>query len=705
MVAGYGTVPRGRIAEGPEPEHIDVEYFTENYLSLYSVTPRLGRGFSREDMDPGAPLVALLGYGYWQRRFGGQEDVIGKTIRLDTDVATIVGVLPAWFGASTPVVTPMRIPVKDISRRGTGRDSIDARLRSGITIAQARERLTAKMSGLPLPRARIREVRAAVTSTIDSVTDRYRTTVNVLAGAVALILLIAAVNVSGLLLARGTARQSEFAIRAALGAERTRLIRQLLTESAVLAIPATAIGVFLAWMSLDAIVANLPLTAPDNSPIRINLTVLALTCAVLVPTTLLFGLAPAIRLSGDRIGAVLARGSRQVGASLSRRGSQLLIAAEVALAVVLVAGAGLMIRSLMRIAAVDLGFSTDRILTMQVLALDRDPAAHKVYYTELVRRLRTMPGIASAGLVNNFALRGGTSYTGVVVDGKRIGTTVFEVLPGYFETIGATLQEGRLMTDADISSGYRGVVLNEHAARLFFGNGSALGRQLTLMGPNELPWTVIGVIGDLRHRGPLIQRRLDQTLQVFFPLDPGANDLNRAMTIVTRQSGDWAGAAERLRETASSIGPRVIVEEIRSADELFATTIATPRRRAVLLGLLGALGLTLALVGVFGMTAYAVTRRTSEIGVRIAFGARPDQVVRTILRDAALPIAIGTLIGVAGATLATRVIESFLFETAPGDPITLTIVALTLAVTGCLAALVPALRAARVDPALSLRAE
>ncbi len=467
-VAGWSGAFRGRIVDHPEPVRMPVVLFTEDYLPIHGVTPIVGRGFAREDCDPGAPLVALLGYGYWQSQYGGRDNVIGELVRLDGEVATIVGVLPAWFNASTPLSMPLRIAPAEFARRGTGRVSVIARLRPDVSLAQARERLSSRMSPAPRPDGSIPDVRAVgvtIHSELDAATTRVRTTVIVLASAVGLILLLACVNVAGLLLARGEARQSELAVRASLGAGRLRLMRQLLTESVVLALPGAAIGLLLAWLTLDAIVANLPLRPPDNSPVELNVTVLALTAALLVPTTLLFGLAPAVRLSRVRFGPVLARGGRQPGSSLSRRGGQLLMAAEIALAVVLVAGAGLMIRSFARITAVDLGFNPDGLVTMEVLPLERTPAERKEYYRALLQQLRTVPGISSAGLVDNFALGDGTSFSSVVVSGQSMRATVFEVLPGYFETIGARLRAGRLPTDADDLSGSRGVVINESAAR------------------------------------------------------------------------------------------------------------------------------------------------------------------------------------------------------------------------------------------------
>ena len=674
---------------------------------MHGVTPLLGRDFTREDTEPGAPAVALLGYGYWQSRYAGRRDVIGETIRLNDGVATIVGVLPASFGADTPVSRPLRVPPDEVTRRGTGRVTVYARLRPGITVNQAAAELSARMAGQPLPDGSAQPARAVVSSRLESTVGRYRTTVAILAGAVGLILLLACVNVAGLLLARGAARQSELALRASLGAGRPRLIRQLLTEGLVLAMAGGGAGVLLAWLSLDAIVANIPMSLPSDTAVTLNLRVLAATVALLVPTVLLFGLAPALSLSRVRIGPALARGERQPGSSLTRRGGQALIATEVALAVVLVAAAGLMLRSFARLQAVDLGFNPDGLVTMEVLPLDRDPAAHKAYYSALVERVRTVPGVASAGLVDYFPLGDGTSFTGFRGGGggERVPVSVFGALPGYFETIDAALRAGRFPTDADLASGLRGAVINESGARQLFPDGPALGREIsTSFGDDPEPWTVLGVIGDLRHGGPL-GRRSENYSQVFLPLEPTEFDLNHAMMVVLRPRGRAPDLGNRLREAARSIGPRVLVERVRTGNDWFGDRVVTPRRRTVLLSLLGGLGLVLALVGVFGMTAYAVERRTAEIGVRMALGARPGRVVATMVRDSAAPIVVGTLVGLGGAALATRVIESFLFETTPTDAATFAAVALALVAAGCFAALVPATRAARVDPVATLRAE
>ena len=373
---------------------------------------------------------------------------------------------------------------------------------------------------------------------------------------------------------------------------------------------------------------------------------------------------------------------------------------------VLVTAAGLMLRSFARLSAVDLGFNPDGLVTMEVLPLDRDPAAHEVYYTALVERLRTTPGVASVGLVDYFPLGDGTAFTGFRGSGdERVFASVFGTLPGYFETIEVALRAGRVPTDADHASGLRGAVINEAAAQALFPDGPAVGRLVSsAAADSEESWTVLGVIADLRHGGPLDDRS-ENFPQIFLPLEPTEFDLNQAKMIVLRPAGSVPDLGNRLREAAHAVGPRVLVERVRSANDWFGDRVVTPRRRTVLLSLLGGLGLVLALVGVLGMTAYSVERRTAEIGVRMAFGARPGQVVTTLVRNAMVPIAAGILLGLGGAALATRVIESFLFETAPTDAATFTAVALALVAVGGLAALVPAMRAARVDPVATLRAE
>jgi predicted permease len=363
VVAGEGSAFGGRITDEGEPERIDVSEVTEDFLSLYGITPLVGRGFDREDMEFGAEPVAMLGYRYWRNRYGGSPDVIGETISLDDGAMTIVGVLPDGFRADTPVFRPLRIAPETIGRRGTGRLSVYARLRPGVTLDQAAAVLSREMA----IEGDVRAARAVVWSLYDRTTERYSTTVSMLIGAGGLILLIACVNVAGLLLARGLARGPELATRSSLGAGRWRLVRQMLTESTVLSVLGAAAGIVLAWLALDTLVANLPMSVPGDAPVRVDLRVLAATIALLIPTTLLFGLMPSLKLSRTNLATEMARGYRPAAAApMSRRSNQFLIGAEMALAVVLLIGAGLMIRTYSRVTGTDLGFDPDGLMTPEL---------------------------------------------------------------------------------------------------------------------------------------------------------------------------------------------------------------------------------------------------------------------------------------------------------------------------------------------------
>ncbi len=700
-IATWHNVIFGRIVDGDEPERITAGEMSLDYLKVFATAPMLGRGFTADDMVPGAPPVILLGYRYWQSHLGGDPQVVGRSLRFDDGPATIIGVLPARLEHGIPVWRPVQIPDPDM--RGTGRET-DARLLSGITADEAGQRLTAMTPALAGRDGQPLKLIVRVTSMLDEARAEYRTTVNILTGAVGLILLIACVNVAGLLLARGATRQAELAVRASIGAGRGRLIRQLLTESVVLSVAGGTVGLLVAWLTLDALVANIPLALSADAPAELNLRVMAATIGLTVLTGLIFGLAPAFRLSRVRFSTALARGGRRHGSALTKRGGQTLIGAEVALAVVLVAGAGLMIRSFARIAAVDLGFNPDAFHTMKVTPLSQDPSTHTQYYLALLRTLRQVPGISAAGAIDNVPLGGSGTFTTFVVDGKSSPSKVDQILPGYFDAIGQPLLQGAPPTDADYASGRNLMTVTDGIARKWFPDGHVIGRQVIYkVGQDEQTWEVGAVVANIRGNGPT--RDTDAGVYTLFRPTAASVKRSRGLVVVVRTNGGAGQIADTLRRAAAAVGPRVLVEQVQSGGDLFSQEVLRPRQRTVLLSLLGGLGLVLALVGVFGMTAYAVARRTQEIGVRIAFGARTNQVVGTMVRDSAWPIAIGTLVGLAGAAVATKLIASFLFQTAPTDPGTFTGVAVTLILAGCLAAWIPARRAARVDPVTALRVD
>ena len=682
-LATYRGTPRPEVLDGSEPARVVATEISEDYLGLFGVTPALGRGLVAEDMHVGAPAVALLGYGFWQRRFGKDPHIVGQTLRLDNVATTVVGVLPPSFYPESQVWRPFRTPPEFAALRGSGATTY-GRLRPGISFEEAKQRLAA-----------LRPLRAnggiELLSLYDETTSHYWQTTSILALAVGCILLIACINAASLLQARGAARRPELGIRSSLGAVRTRLIRQLLAESVLLSVAGGLAGILLAWLALDTIVANIPLSMPENSLPTINLAVLGFAAALSLVTGILFGLAPALTLSRVQLAGVLSQAAQRHGSALSRRGGQTLIAAEVAVAIVLLAGAGLMIKSFSRMVAVDVGFDPDAVITMEVVPVTTDPSTIERYYVALAESLRQVPGVQAAGGVDQLPLGGIATKSVARVDGEAFPVDLRRFVPGYFEALGVPLADGRLPVAAELGGPLPAAVVNEQAARRLFPSGFALGRQIVVA---KTTYQVVGVVGNVRHGGPLEAGESE----VYLP-HKGA----RPLIMVVRASGDDPATHAHLREAAQGLGTRVVLERIRRGSDWFGDRVLTPRRRTVLLGLLGGLGLVLTLVGVFGITAYAVGRRTQEIGVRMALGARPVEVVRAILADALLPVAAGVVIGLGAASLATRVIDSFLFETPPRDAWTFAAVALTMIVCAGVAAWVPARRAASVDPVAALR--
>jgi putative ABC transport system permease protein len=690
LIVDTGTAQRLTVAEA-----------SEGFLETYGIQPILGRGIQADDTRDGAPRVALLGHAYWQREFGSDPDVVGRSLRVQNQPVTIVGVLPAGFYRETAVWQARQFSAARLDRRGSGTPVI-ARLRPGVTLAQARTAFDAVTVPSTINRPAPAPVRVVIESMYDDETSQFGATIRTLSLAVGLILIIACVNVAGLLLARGATRDVELAIRAAIGAGRGRLVRQLLTESVLLALAGALAGVLIAYASLDALVALVPLTLPANSPVRINATVLTFALGLTVMTALLFGLVPALKLSRapSVISTVLTLGGRS-GAPLSRRAGQWLIGVEVALALVLMAGAGLILRSFAKLVSVDLGFSTANVLTLEVEPLDQAAPVRRDYYASITDALRRLPEVVSAGVIDQLALGGGGSFafpeadTGVTVAGpQRI------VLPGYLEAIGVRAIAGRLLEDADRAAG-EAVVVNATLSQQYFG-GDAVGHTLLMGDKNPRLLRIVGIVPDLRHGGP--QGRVQPEAYILpDPLDAAASSMRLAIVMRLREGASLS--IDRLKETAESVGPRVLVGRVRPAAALVSEQVARPRHRMLLLTMLGVFGLLLTLVGIFSMTAYAVARRTREVGVRVAFGARPAQVVRVMIRDVVWPVVLGIVAGLAGTYYATRLITSFLFQTAPHDAATLAAVVVLLGAAACVAAWLPARRAASIDPVAALRAE
>jgi predicted permease len=695
-VSGFSQL----IVDTGQPQRLVVGEASDDFLETYGINPIFGRGFHADDMQEGAPAVALLGHAYWQSQFGGDRNVLGREMRIQNRPVTIVGVLPAGFYRETAVWQPRQGPAVMLDRRGSGTPAI-ARLRPGVSLAQARAALDAVTPPASLSGPNGGPARVVIESMYHDETRDFGATIQILALAVGVIVIIACVNVAGLMLARGATRDVEFAIRSAIGAGRGRLVRQLLTESVLLAFAGAAIGVLLAYLSLDSLVALIPLSLPKNSPVAINATVLSLTLGLTVMTALLCGLVPALKLSRapGRISTMLAVGGRS-GAPLTKRAGQWLIGIEIALALVLMSGAGLVLRSFARLLSVDVGFNAEHVLTLEVEPLERVASLRHSYYPALADALRQMPEVVSAGAIDQNALVGGNTFWGVKTDtGAMFDGPQRTVLPGYFDALDVRLLAGRLLEDADRSAG-EAAVINTVASEQYFA-GNALGHTLRFAGRTPRQLRIVGVVPNIRHGDP--QRRPRPELYML----PNPNDANSliTLTMVMRLREGRSVSSDRLKQAAESLGPRVLVGRSRSAAAVLGAQVERPKNRTVLLTLLGGFGLLLTLVGVFSMTAYAVARRTREIGVRVAFGARPGQVVGVMIRDIVWPVTGGLIVGLAGAYYATRVISSFLFQTTPHDPGTLAVVVVLLGAAACLAAWVPARRAASVDPVTALRAE
>jgi putative ABC transport system permease protein len=700
-VSMWRSIFGSRVADGPEPERVRGMEIDQEYLGLFGVVPIRGRAIQEHDTRPGAAPVAMIGYGYWQRRFGGRDDVVGERIKLDNESVEVIGVLPRSFYRNTPLFVPLKTRPESVARRGTG-GAIYGRLKSEVTIERAERELTEILSRVENTSERVPGSIARLQTLLARETSTYWTTANILLGAVGLILLIACVNVGGLLLARGTTRLHELAIRASIGAGRIRIVRQLLTESLLLALIGGTLGIGVAWLTLDSLVANIPLPVTSNAPATLNWSVLGFSLALSLVTGILFGLAPAIRLSRARVSGALARGGQRSGAALSTRGGQWLIGIEIALALVLMTGAGLMIRSFGRLVSTDLGFEPESIMTVQAMPVDLQAPVYSQYYADLLDRIRQMPDVEATGAINHLPLMGSFAFTSVTVGETKKGVTLRQVLPGYFEAMGLQPHAGRFMEQSDLVGGRSVAVIGQRAARFIFGDDPAVGRTVMWDGA---PTEVVGVVPDLKVEGaqaPPVMRDMNEVFVLYRPKPTQRPD---PLVVVVRPRSDARGLSERLRQAAISVGPRTIVERVRSGSDWLDDTVVTPRRRTILLSLLGGLGLVLALVGVFGMTAYAVARRTREIGVRMAFGATAGNVVREMVRSAAWPIAAGLTVGFVGAWFATELISTFLFETATTDAPTFAGAVVTLALAALIAVWIPARRAARVDPVTSLRSE
>ncbi len=712
------------------PERLQAGFVTADAFPLVGVAPARGRAFSAEEDLPGKPQVVLLSDGLWRRRFAADPEIIGRTLILDDVPTTVLGVMPPGFqlpshyaGPGMELWTLMQLdPGVDRTERGWHWLTVMGRLRPGVDLESADREMAALMAGMlqRYPDEYDADFTGSASPAAEVLVGDIRPVILVLMGAVGLLLLIACANVASLFLARGEARQREIAVRAALGARAGRLMRQLLTESAVLAVAGGLLGSILAMWGVRALVAAAPPTLPRLNAIGMDGWVLAFTAAVTLTTGLLFGLAPALHAARPDLSGALTEGGRGGSAGLRRqRLRRGLVVSQIALALVLVAAAGLLIQSFARMRGVDPGFVPEHLLTARVeLSPVRYESNEKIraFFQRLVPRLDALPGVRSAAVVKalpmmqlelgdwSFVKEGEHSLPPKPSEWKLAYWQ--SMSPEYFETMRIPLLQGRGLEATDRIGSLGVAVINRTLARQVWPNGDALGERILMGGgATDSIWrTVVGIVGDVRHRGLDAEPRPEIYLpHAQFPAGTGTP--LRTLRIVMRSDGDPVQLTGALRAAVAELDSDLPVTEVQTMEEALGAWAAERRLTMMLVAGFALLALALGAVGVYGVMAHLVVQRTREIGIRIALGALPGEILRLVLSQGAWLAGIGIAAGLAGALAATRLLSSLLFGVEPTDPATFAATATALAVVAALASLLPALRAVRTDPVDALRSE
>jgi putative ABC transport system permease protein len=709
-----------------EPVRIGVGFVTANLFDVLGARPMLGRVMTAEEDVPNGPQVALLGYPIWQSRYGGDRNVIGKTLLINDVPVQVIGVMPEGFRLPTDFNDEAAEPTQlwrpqqwDLSQlsRNHGYYAV-ATLAPGQSAASATEELRAITKRLTEQGAYPVQMQfsAFAVPIEDEIRGGIKPAMYLLMGAVGFLLLIACANVANLLLVRGDARLREMAVRTAIGAAPDRLVRQLLTESIVLALTGAVLGLALASIGLRVLMAVDPTSLPPLAPVRLDWTVVSFTLVLGVITTIVFGLAPALRTLRVNLVESLREGGQATVGGHRQRLRSVLVVVEVTLAVVLVIGAALMVKSLSALGRIDLGFKTDHMLTMRVSVPNaRYDTPEKVidFYRRLNEKVRALPGVQSAGFVRVLPLATTIGDYGLDVEG-------FEESPGSnakgdwqiatdgaFEAMGAHLLRGRWFSPTDTERSQGVAVINETMARTYWKNPEeAVGGRIKVGGGMDRPWiTVVGMVADERHNGVtgVVKEKFYVPHSQWHIATSGS--IIRGGFLVVRTTGDPMSIAGSVRSQIRALDPNIPVANIRPMTEVVATSLATPRLTGFLMGTFAAIALTLAAVGIYGVLSYLVARRTHEIGIRLAVGADRSQVLMLVLKQGLTLAGGGILVGMIAAFVLTRLMQSLLYEVTPGDPVTFVVVGAALVVVALLASALPAYRATRVSPLVALRTE
>ena len=709
------------LIEGEVPERIETAVVSPSVFEILGMVPAFGRSLTPDEDQPDKDHVAVLSTGLWQRRFGRDSNILGKKLSLDSGLFTIVGVAPLGFripGSESELWIPYTPDPKDFlpSNRGVHTLKVLARLRPGVS----RERAQSEMRNIARRLAQEHPDSNAGLS-VDLVPLReqligdIRPTLWILMAAVAAVLLIACVNVAHLLLARASAREKEIAIRTALGANPGRLVRQLLTESVLLALIAGFFGLLLAYWGAWILAKLAPPGLPQAEEIPMDWRVLAFTMGVSVTTGLAFGLAPAVASARSNLNLVLRSGGRGgTGGRTRTRMRDVLLVCEVASSAALLIAAGLLLRSLVRLQEVDPGFRADHVLTMQLSLPQASYPGLKVglFYEQLLDHIARLPGVESAGICRFLPLSGDDAGANFKIEGQpRLGAAdqprarFRTASGGYFAALGIPLLRGRLFNSRDNQQTPKVVIINETAARRYWPDVNPIGKRI-LSGFDDSQWsTVIGVVRDVKHAG-LDTETSPETYYHYLQLPPEAMNFAEAtMALAIRTNTDPASMTSSVRGELRTLDPSLPVFNAHAMQDLIQGSVAQPRFRAFLIGTFAGLALVLATLGLYGVVAYSVSQRTTELGIRIALGALPGNILKLVVFRAAGLAVIGLAIGISATLAASRIMSRFLFGVGPYDPITLAATCLLILSVALAASFFPAVRAARVDPAIALRAE
>ncbi|HWS87818.1 MAG TPA: ABC transporter permease [Pyrinomonadaceae bacterium] len=703
---------------GGEPERVWGTQVGDGFFRVMRGTPLLGRTFLPEEQEEGKDNVIVLGHGLWQRRFGADPNVVGQSVSLGGRPYTVVGVMPEEFrplpqsliNPAGQFYRPVAEPHDEIERGSRHLRAI-GRLKDGVTLEQAQAEMNVIASRIERahPEYNTGYGVRLVTLPEDTV-GGLRTALLALFGAVVFVLLIACANVGNLLLARSSARRREFAVRAALGAGRARIVRQLLTESVLLSLAGGACGLLLALWGIGLVESLGARVTPMLAGVRVDYGVLAFTALVSVLAGVAFGLAPALQVSSPDLNETLKAGARSEGGGRGGRLRSALVVAEMALALVLLAGAGLLVKSVVRLRAVDAGFDTSNLLTMN-LALPssryKDGAAQAAFFERLARQIESLPGVEGAAFTSVLPLGGNFDGRALAVEenpvprGQEATVDLYVATPGYLRAMRIPLVEGRAFDEHDAADKSPVALVNETAARKLWPGRSPLGRRIKFPGSerNPQPWrTVVGVVRDVKQYG--LDR--EDVMQMYLP---EAQYPTSFMALVVRSKTDPSALTAAVRREVAAADKELAVFNVATMDQLLADSVALRRFSMLLLGVFAAVAVALAGVGIYGVISYTVAQRTREIGVRIALGARPRDVLRLVLGRGLGLAGLGIALGLAGGLAVTQVISSLLYGVGARDPLTFAAVAGLLSFIALAACLAPARRATKVDPMVALRYE